>query len=143
MPAPTIHLAAGGALDPDLVEFESAAGPVERSRDRCPSVGLSPNVLVRRPGRFGTRPDLTALEERIGSADGASHPRLVWETVDPDSRTVVLWLERWQHILEEHPELLVTPEIVLSAVAEPDRRRPGHEADEEWFYRSGPGPTRR
>lgn len=31
---------------------------------------------------------------------------------------------------------------VLEAVRIPDRRRAGHEPNEEWFYREGVGPSR-
>ncbi len=49
--------------------------------------------------------------------------------------------QRWRHIVTRHLELGVTPEALLAAVARPDRRVPGREAGEEWFYRCGAGPT--
>jgi hypothetical protein len=66
----------------------------------------------------------------------------VWETVDPEGRRVVLEQGRWQHILETHDELDVEPDVILEAVAEPDRRVHGREPGEEWFYLGGFGPTR-
>ena len=47
----------------------------------------------------------------------------------------------WKHVLDEHPYLNVQPEAILSAVADPDRRLPGREVGEEWFYRRGVGPS--
>jgi hypothetical protein len=48
----------------------------------------------------------------------------MWETVDPNGRIVEMSLERWSHNAEAHPELLVTPTIILSVVAGPDQRIP-------------------
>jgi len=66
----------------------------------------------------------------------------VWETIDPDGRHVLLTRERWLHILERHQELEVDPDVILGAVADPDRRVAGPEMGEEWFYSSGFGPSR-
>lgn len=65
----------------------------------------------------------------------------MWETVDPNERVVEMSFERWRHIAEAHPELLVTPSAILSVVAEPDRHVPGREAGEEWFYGREVGPS--
>src|SRR5713226_5696964 len=73
----------------------------------------------------GTRLDLTSLDLRIGSAAIVAHDRVVWETVDPDGRRVVLSPGRWRHILDEHPELAVPREVILGAVAQPAHRMPG------------------
>jgi hypothetical protein len=66
----------------------------------------------------------------------------VWSIRDPDGREVQLDLRGWLHILTTHEELRADQEEILSAVAEPDRRMQGHRPDEEWFYRSGVGPSR-
>lgn len=62
---------------------------------------------------------------------------------DPDGRIVSLSGERWEHILEGHPELLALQAAVMAAVAVPARRVaaprwPG----EEWFYARDIGPSR-
>ncbi len=94
---------------------------------------------ISRTGSGGTRPGLTALEERIGSAAVAAHDPTVWETVDPDGRIVALDFRGWRHILETHRELQVERQVILDAVSKPDRRSPGHDPGEEWFYRRGFG----
>lgn len=66
----------------------------------------------------------------------------MWETTDPDGRTVVLPWRHWLHIMERHPDIEVEPDMLMSAVAAPDRRTDGHETGEEWFYRRGAGPSR-
>jgi len=66
----------------------------------------------------------------------------VWETVDPQGRRVVLTRHRWLHICSRHGELEVKPDVLLEAVARPDRRAPGRERGEEWFYLEGAGPSR-
>jgi hypothetical protein len=66
----------------------------------------------------------------------------VWETTDPDGRRVLLASERWLHVTEEHDELREELSAILDGLAHPARRRRGREPSEEWFYLSGPGPTR-
>jgi hypothetical protein len=61
---------------------------------------------------------------------------------DPDGRLVELSAERWSHILDGHPELTSHVESMARAVGTPDRRLPGREEDEEWFYLEGAGPSR-
>lgn len=63
--------------------------------------------------------------------------------LDPDGRRVVLTEERWSHIKQRHPEL--TPHLgeVMRAVREPDRRAPGREPIEEWFFLHWAGPGHR
>ncbi len=68
---------------------------------------------ISRTGSGGTRPGLTALEERIGSAAVAAHDPTVWETVDPDGRIVALDFRGWRHILETHRELQVERQVIL------------------------------
>lgn len=67
---------------------------------------------------------------------GAS-PRL-----DPDGRRVVLTPDRWLHIRLRHDELNVHLDVILEAVARPDRRARGPRPGEEWFYLEGVGPSR-
>ena len=65
----------------------------------------------------------------------------MWETVDPDGREVALTDERLAHVLLQHPDLDVRPEVILNAVARPSARTPGRFEGEEWFYRRGSGPS--
>ena len=65
----------------------------------------------------------------------------MWETTDPDGRTVVLTFERWRHILDKHGELEGQLHAVLEAVAGPEERLAGRPPDEDWFY--GPGRPKR
>lgn len=65
--------------------------------------------------------------------------------IDPNGRRVELDQERWQHITDPHdghPELAALQTQVLHAVEAPDRHRPGHAPNEEWFYLAGAGPSR-
>ena len=66
----------------------------------------------------------------------------MWERLDPDGRRVVLTARNWLHIRLRHDELDVPPDVVLEAVARPDRRAHGPRRGEEWFYLEGVGPTR-
>ena len=61
---------------------------------------------------------------------------------DPRGREIVLTGERWEHIMEGHPELKAHQEEVLRAVEAPSQTAPGREPDEEWFYRTHVGPSR-
>lgn len=47
---------------------------------------------------------------------------MVWETIDPDGRRVVLSFAAWRHVIEEHGELEEHRMVVLEAVRNPDRR---------------------
>jgi hypothetical protein len=60
---------------------------------------------------------------------------------DPDGRKVELTEERWSHITERHPEIRVFDDAILRAVQSPDRRRPGHQANEEWYYLKTDSPS--
>jgi hypothetical protein len=65
-------------------------------------------------------------------------------TLDPDGRSVFLSASRWEHIVDRgsgHPEMTGLETEILAAVRAPDRRRPGHEPNERWFYRAGVGPS--
>src|SRR5829696_3474009 len=77
-------------------------------------------------GCGGRGPNLRIAPETIGA-----HDPEVWQTVDPDERSVELTAERWRHIIEKHPELDVTPEIVLSIVAMPALRTRVRERGED------------
>jgi hypothetical protein len=53
---------------------------------------------------------------------------------DPDGTVVELTEERWNHIVDWHPEIGPFRELVLRAVQRPDRRTQGRQANEEWYY---------
>jgi hypothetical protein len=61
---------------------------------------------------------------------------------DPEGRDVLLDVERWEHIIDGHPELRQIPEEVLRAVESPTEIVAGRSSDEEWFYLEGAGPSR-
>jgi hypothetical protein len=61
---------------------------------------------------------------------------------DPWGRSVVLSVERWEHITTRHPELRPYRADVLAAVRRPTSRIAGRRPDEEWFYRRDAGPSR-
>jgi hypothetical protein len=61
---------------------------------------------------------------------------------DPQGRGVLLGVERWEHIVDGHPELGHVQEEVLRAVESPTEVMPGRSSDEEWFYLEGAGPSR-
>jgi hypothetical protein len=61
---------------------------------------------------------------------------------DPQDRDVLLEVERWEHIVDGHPELDHLQEEVLRAVESPTEIMSGRMADEEWFYLEGAGPSR-
>jgi hypothetical protein len=70
---------------------------------------------------------------------------LLRETRDPDGRPVKLDQERWDHItnpIDGHPEIARFREEVLRAIRIPDRRLPGRDPNEEWFYVGHVGPSR-
>jgi hypothetical protein len=52
---------------------------------------------------------------------------------DPDGRNVELTAERWEHILDRHPELGRLQAEVLKAVSAPERTHPGRRTNERWF----------
>ena len=66
----------------------------------------------------------------------------VWQTRDPDGRLVLLTFARWQHVLEDHPELADARGAILAVVAEPAAHVRGRDYNEEWFYGQGFGPSR-
>jgi hypothetical protein len=63
-------------------------------------------------------------------------------TLDPDARRVILRESAWEHIKTDHAELSRHMREVMAAVREPDRRRRGRTAGEEWFALEHAGPAR-
>lgn len=63
-------------------------------------------------------------------------------TRDPRGREVVLAAERWDHIIDGHPELKRYESDILRAIETPSETAPGREPDEEWFYLADAGPSR-
>jgi hypothetical protein len=61
---------------------------------------------------------------------------------DPRDRKVSLDPERWEHILDGHPELRDNQADVVRAVESPTEVLSGRSPDEEWFYLAGAGPSR-
>jgi hypothetical protein len=61
---------------------------------------------------------------------------------EPQGRDVLLDVERWEHIVDGHPELGHIQEEVLRAVESPTEVMAGRSSDEEWFYLEGAGPSR-
>lgn len=61
---------------------------------------------------------------------------------DPAGRDVLLDVERWDHIVDGHPELGRIREEVVRAVESPTEVMAGRSSDEEWFYLEGAGPSR-
>jgi len=61
---------------------------------------------------------------------------------DPRAREVVLTAERWEHIVDGHPELETHEEDLVRAVQVPTLTAAGRERDEEWFYLRDAGPSR-
>jgi hypothetical protein len=61
---------------------------------------------------------------------------------DPEGRDVLLDVERWEHIVDGHPELGHMQEEILRAVESPTEVMAGRTSDEEWFYLEGAGPSR-
>jgi hypothetical protein len=53
---------------------------------------------------------------------------------DPNGRKVELTDERWDHIVEGHPDIRALDQTVLQAVQSPDHHMPGRLANEEWYY---------
>lgn len=55
---------------------------------------------------------------------------------------VLLTAERWQHIVDGHPELEAHETDVVRAVETPPEIAPGRAPDEEWLYLAAAGPGR-
>lgn len=54
--------------------------------------------------------------------------------MDPEGRCVVLDWPGWFHIVDGHPDLEVSPEVILGIVANPDERISGRQENEVWSY---------
>jgi hypothetical protein len=61
---------------------------------------------------------------------------------DQQGRDILLDVERWEHIVDGHPELEHIQDEVLRAVESPTEVMTGRSSDEEWFYLEGAGPSR-
>ena len=61
---------------------------------------------------------------------------------DPRGREVSLDDERWEHIIDGHPELRDMQVDILRTVESPSEVIAGRGPDEEWFYLAGAGPSR-
>jgi len=61
--------------------------------------------------------------------------------VDPEHRRVALTLDRWQHIVERHPQLIGHRNDILRAVRSPTIFH-ARSLSESWFYLSGAGPSK-
>jgi hypothetical protein len=64
------------------------------------------------------------------------------EIRDPRGREVLLSLERWRHIISGHPEIESFEDEIRRAVEAPTAILSGREANEEWLYLEGAGPSR-
>jgi hypothetical protein len=60
---------------------------------------------------------------------------------DPEGRPVELTEERWQHIVERHPEVEAFCGEVMHAIQKPDRRVQGRVANEAWHYLKTDAPS--
>lgn len=60
-------------------------------------------------------------------------------TPDPQGRSVLLVLDRWNHIAARHPELADSRRDVVRAIRTPDTQRVISN-DESWFYKAA-GPS--
>lgn len=74
--------------------------------------------------------------ERVNNAANMESER-VFE--DPQGREVSLSSERWQHIIDAHPELSVQSDDVIRAVESPTTASPGRARGEEWLCLEGSG----
>lgn len=61
--------------------------------------------------------------------------------VDPRGRRVELTSERWNHILDRHPEIAEHRADVLRAIDQPSAQLPGRHAGQTWFYLAEVGPS--
>jgi hypothetical protein len=62
--------------------------------------------------------------------------------LDPLGRTVQLTADRWEHIIEGHPEMASLQSQVLQAVQEPSEIVHSPRAGEDWYYLQDAGPSR-
>jgi len=64
------------------------------------------------------------------------------QVVDPDGRRVVLDVDGWEHILEEHGEMAAHQAAVITTVSAPHHRRQDPRPGRERYWRRGLGPSR-
>lgn len=64
------------------------------------------------------------------------------EMRDRQGREISLSLERWEHIISGHPEIESFETEIRRAVEAPTAILSGRDADEEWLYLEGAGPSR-
>lgn len=69
-------------------------------------------------------------------------PTIIATCIDPAGQPVQLTHERWQHIIDGHPELMPFQHQILEAVRAPDHHREGRWMGEEWFYLATIQPSR-
>lgn len=55
---------------------------------------------------------------------------------------MVLSIERWEHIVDGHPEIAAYEDDVLRTVESPTSVLAGRGSEEEWLYLEGAGPSR-
>ncbi len=60
---------------------------------------------------------------------------------DPLGRTIHLTADRWEHIIDGHPEMGTLHAEVLRAIREPTQILHGPRAGEDWYYLQGAGPS--
>ena len=79
----------------------------------------------------------------LANSPAVSSP-IVASATDPDGRMVSLSRERWEHIIDGHPELVTLQTAVMAAVQLPARRAlpTGGWPGEEWCYGRDVGPAR-
>lgn len=54
----------------------------------------------------------------------------------PDTQTVVLYRDRWDHVLDEHAEMALFLDDVSETIAQPDFRSPNRRVGRERSYRA-------
>jgi hypothetical protein len=61
--------------------------------------------------------------------------------VDPLGRTVHLSADRWEHIIDGHPEMGSLHAEVLKAIREPSELLHSPRVGEDWYYLQGADPS--
>ncbi len=62
--------------------------------------------------------------------------------VDPLGRAVHLTADRWEHIIDGHPEMEGLRAEVVRAIREPSELLHSPRVGEDWYYLQGAGPSR-
>lgn len=81
----------------------------------------------------------------VSDKEGPLRPRaskVVASTTDELGRTIVLTEERWEHILEGHPEMAGLELAVMRVVESADKECTGNFPGSRKFYKQGLGPAR-